>query len=87
MRNWEELAKDARDGTACRPAQRRRAVRRLLDAAGATGHGQLRPERAIEAANLLRKIRYMSYSSTSRKFDSKAYIERVKKMALNKETT
>lgn len=37
------------------------------------------PERPIYG-----KIRYMSYSSTSRKFDSKAYIERVKKMALNK---
>jgi deoxyribodipyrimidine photo-lyase len=39
------------------------------------------PERPIYG-----KIRYMSYASTSRKFDSKAYIERVKMMALNKET-
>jgi deoxyribodipyrimidine photo-lyase len=36
------------------------------------------PERPVYG-----KIRYMSYNSTSRKFDSKGYIERVKKLARN----
>jgi deoxyribodipyrimidine photo-lyase len=36
------------------------------------------PERSVYG-----KIRYMSYASTSRKFDSKGYIERVKRLATN----
>jgi deoxyribodipyrimidine photo-lyase len=36
------------------------------------------PERPVYG-----KIRYMSYASTSRKFDSKGYIERVKLLARN----
>ena len=36
------------------------------------------PERPVYG-----KIRYMSYASTSRKFDSKSYIERVKRLAKN----
>jgi len=39
------------------------------------------PERPVYG-----KIRYMSYASTSRKFDSKRYIERVNRLARNEGT-